>query len=65
MMSDLNFLKLRSFDSLFISHMSNLLAYRLRFESLAASDRFSALGKITTATEHCQDIKLGPNARAP
>ena len=48
-----------------ISHISNLLACGLRCESLAASDRPGASGKITTVPKYCQDVKLGPNARAP
>ena len=46
--------------------MSNFREMRfefLKFESLAASDRLVAFGKITTAAKHFQDIKLGPNAR--
>ena len=69
MVYDFNFLKLRSLDSLWLVIYPVICkirfkAYTLRFESLASSDRLGAFWKITTAVEHCQDIKLGPNARA-
>ena len=48
---------MEDFGKPLIGHISNLLACRLRFESLAGSDRLCAFGEITTAAEHCHDIK--------
>ena len=52
---------MKSLDSFpLLSHISNLLACRERFETLTALDRPLANRKISKGAEQCQGLKLRP-----
>ena len=64
MLSYFKFLTFRKIGLPFISHIVSLLAYKSKFERLRASARHRAT-EVTKAAEHYQDLKFGPNTRAP